>query len=333
MKTTIHSRYLKISLLTVLTFGIFAIYSLPANAQYVRQTDSLDTQRAELRADTDADGDDDDVQVDDTDRAQNYNASRSNRPTTVRDEAEDDDVQVDDTDRAQDYNASRSNKPTTVRDEAEDDDTDDVERANYNNTRSNRATVRSDAIADIDKTSPRIRQIRGIDKATPLLYERIRTSGSLCPVNDCDDINEEQRPDATQRRQALRIEVSGDEVRAASDEAKVEVRRRLQEIDAGNNANDFGIRVAMAAIDNEAITDIVTDDEQTTVRFRTPARIFGIFPAQLSARVEATTEGERVRYPWYAFLASKEDVSSLRELAAEIRANHDSLFAAAVEEE
>jgi len=346
MKTLTNSLLLKVVLAAVLAFGTLFIYTHSVDAQNLRPTDRTTTEQADRsdNGDRDKDGyggtatsddpdfndmDSDEEEIDDgdgvptaTERA-NYNNSSSNRANVV-------DLDTDgDTDADGRADVRRQTDP--------DDDGDGVptatDRANYNNSRSNRANIRSDFPGG-DVAEERIRQLRGIDKSTPLLYQNIRASGSLCPINDCDDEDGDTRPDARDRRQhALRVAVSGDEVRGASEEAKAEVRQRLQGINEINNANDFGIRVALAALDNEKISDIETDDEQTTIRFRSRARIFGFIPAELRARVEATADGERVRYPWYAFLANKDDASSLRELAAEIRADHDRLFFATVEGE
>ncbi|MEX2369335.1 MAG: hypothetical protein WD552_03020 [Candidatus Paceibacterota bacterium] len=356
MKTLTHSLLLKVSLAIVLAFGILFIYTLPAvDAQNLRPAERSTVEQADQteRADSDTGdvegdgyGDSDDV-----DRA-SYNNSRSSRANVVGSDSGDDAVDdgEDDTDRAN-YNNTRSNRSTVVGDEAGDTDADgraDVsrhdpdfndpdddgdgvsdaaERAGYNNSRSNRSTLRAAAIKEIDKSSPTLSRLRGGDKSTPKLIESLRASGLLCPEDRCVATSSDAE------EQILRLRVNAAEVRGASEDAKAEARARLAAADEVNDANDFGLRVAIAALDNESIEDIETDDEQTTVRFRTPARFLGFIPVDLRARVEADSDGERVRYPWYAFLASKEDNSSLRELATQIRADHDRLFFAAIEVE
>lgn len=221
----------------------------------------------------------------------------------------------------------------------------DAENVGYNNSRSNRATVVSDGEEDdqpeqvgrgitkeIDKASPKLIQSLRIDEDSPLLNAgvELRMQGEVCDANDedCDDdgVSTPLSP------QALSIYVSGETVRGWDPDKKAELTRRLQAAGTSTSANDFGLRVAQAAINNDDVTEIETDDESTAVRFNTRMRLFGFIPTQVNATARADADGEvTVDYPWYSFFASKGDGTIFTSLAAELRAAHEAMIS--VEEE
>lgn len=201
----------------------------------------------------------------------------------------------------------------------------------------------SDAAAD-GRTEAEARSTKEIDKASPKLIEAraggesdvslgagVELSGRLCAQSgDCDDADEDVRPGRAEG--ALSVHVSGAEVRGWSAEKKAQVRARLEAISEINSANDFGIETAVAALENENVAEIRSDDEETEVAFDTTMQLFGVIPMEVRAVARAQGDGEaRVEYPWYSFLATKTDASAYANIAARLRAAHD--VAISVEEE
>lgn len=194
------------------------------------------------------------------------------------------------------------------------------------------ANARVNAIKEIDKSSPKVIERLGIDQSSPLLYQgvSVRVRENTCPEGEtCVGNGEEARPDIAE------IRVSGEDVRGWSEEQKEVVRQRLAAADEKNDANDFGIRVASAAVENENVVDIISDEEHTEITYDTRVRLFGFIPTSVRATAQARSNGEaRVSYPWYAFLASKgEDRETFTSLVTELRSAHNAILSISVEEE
>jgi len=185
-------------------------------------------------------------------------------------------------------------------------------------------------VKEIDKASPKLMEARvqSGDKSTPLLYQGLRVRGELCDEGgDCNDDDAEITPEEAENE--LWVRVSGDDLRGMSVEAKTQVQERLRTMTETNTANDFGLRVANAALENEAITEIVTNDEETEVHYRTRLSLFGFIPMNATAVARANTEGEvTVRYPWYRFLSRVSEERTMTDLALELRESHDTLITA-----
>lgn len=207
----------------------------------------------------------------------------------------------------------------------------------YNNNRSNRATVAGDGeedrpeaaaergtIKELDKSSPKLIQALRIAEDSPLMGEGVELylEDEVCEAND-EDCDDDGITDTVSPR-TLSMRVSGETVRGWSPDQKAELARRLQVAGTSTAANDFGLRVAQAAVDNEDVDEIVSDEDVTEVRFRTQMRLLGFIPTRANATARADAGGEvEVDYPWYGFLASKGDSSIFRSLASELRAVHD----------
>lgn len=180
-----------------------------------------------------------------------------------------------------------------------------------------------------DKATPALMEVRAErgDKTTPLLYQGLRVRGELCDESgDCDDDDDDVRPG--EAKGELWIHVSGEEVRGMSAEAKARVQERLSVMgEDTNTANDFGLRVANAALENDTVTEIVTSDTETEVHYTTRLRLFGFIPVSTSAVARANSEGEvSVKYPWYRFLSRVEKDDEMTTLAQNLRASHDALI-------
>jgi len=307
----------------------------------------------ETRAHSDVDAhnvdSDDDGLSDGTDRA-NYNNTRSNRSTIVGDDADtDQDGHVDidvrangdaqpevvENERIQDSNAGITDRPTQERDlpvgdrdadsdsDAIGDGEESTERASYNNSRSNRATVKT---KEIDKASPKLMSTLSIDKSSPLLYEgvSIRAPQVCNEHGDCDDEDPVEPP----TRRNISVQVFGTQVRDWSDEQKAMVHERLATADEVSTANDFGIRVASAAIDNESVIDVKSSPEETEVTYASRVYILGFIPKSVTAVARADTGGEvAVDYPWYGLFSRKGDQTQAKTLVRKLRTAHNALIA------
>jgi len=120
------------------------------------------------------------------------------------------------------------------------------------------------------------------------------------------------------------VSVNGRAVRGWNPETKDAVRARLAAATDRNDANDFGLRVAMHAIDNEEITDIRVGESTASIIFETRLRFLGLIPVTVTAETVAHSNGEvRTSYPWWSFLATKsqsERISVLRDIAVRLAA-------------
>lgn len=205
-----------------------------------------------------------------------------------------------------------------------DDDGDEIPSETQNSTSETEDTPRG---SPINKERP------NYDEISPALYEGINVEEQKfiqCPeTGDCDDDDASVRPGVAQ------VRVSGPDVRNWSEEQKEKARERVEAAGENTTANDFGIRVALAALKNENIVDIESDSESTEITFDTQISLFGFLPTSTLARARAEADGEvRVSYPWYGFLARKgEDREKFSTLVADLRTQHDTLVSISVEEE
>ena len=102
------------------------------------------------------------------------------------------------------------------------------------------------------------------------------------------------------------VRVDGATVRGWDAETKAAVKARLAEADAQNDANDFGLSVAMHAVDHTEIETIEVEDASATVAFKTTLRVFGVIPVRTTASATAKADGTvETSYPWWSFLASR----------------------------
>jgi hypothetical protein len=134
------------------------------------------------------------------------------------------------------------------------------------------------------------------------------------------------------------IEVDGDslrvratEVRTWSEETKAMVRERLAENMERADANDFGLYVALKALDNERILDIRVEEEgndgeelAVEVTYRARLRVFGLFEREAEASAYTAGESERVRTTvralWYVrWFSVNADARLMAEVAKEVK--------------
>lgn len=109
-------------------------------------------------------------------------------------------------------------------------------------------------------------------------------------------------------RGLVSVRVDGATVRGWDAETKAAIRTRLQEANSQNEANDFGLFVAMQAIDHEDIEHIKVEESTATVTFQTRLNFLGFIPVNVTASTIAQSNGEvKTSYPWWSFLAGKSE--------------------------
>ena len=261
--------------------------------------------------DTDTDGDSDDDGLDDgSERAQNHNSSRSNRTTSVA-------------------------APELDTDSDDDGDGvgDGTERANYNNTRSNRSTVRSpegDLDSDDDGDGVPTEAARAErDAASPLLFKLGEGDHDgdgygdptvLAAPGDAPEagylrikgIKGEVEASESGEPRLRRLSVQGDAVRQWSEEERVAFRELRSTLASGTPAY-AGARVAAAVLENDRIESVELDEAGARMQYRAQLRWFGLIPSEQVVSATTAASGQvSIDYPWYSFLASTPDTETIR---------------------
>jgi hypothetical protein len=259
--------------------------------------------------------------------AQNYNSSRSNKPSSIQDDGGDINDEEDPIPPAQDYNAARSNKPTTEQDDGGDIDEDEDPIApaqDYNASRSNRPTsVRDDSD----------------DQTTPYLWQSFRPVGGVEPEDaDSDDDGlsdgeESSAPGAARgfvKFNDIKGEVQVDEETGAPRLSRVAVAARdlrnwtaedrtaftaFRQAVASNTPEAASLRITQHMLDDDRIEEIEANETESHVRYRANLRLFGFIPVEREVEATAQAGGEvEVDYPWYSFLASKPDTAAIKNI-------------------
>ncbi|OGG61831.1 hypothetical protein A3C87_00335 [Candidatus Kaiserbacteria bacterium RIFCSPHIGHO2_02_FULL_49_34] len=192
------------------------------------------------------------------------------------------------------------------------------------------ATLLGDPIPDVDIT---------IDQNTSTGSARAEQAGSGRDTDaDSDGYGDEMRAEGEIGVGFVtRLKVAGVEVRGWDAEQKAAVRAHLATADAKNDANNFGLFVAMQAIDNEMIADITIREKvegeaetQVVVTYETTARFLGIIPRTVNAQVTVQGDGQggitqtrtTLNASWYArvFLWGNTNRAAMEDVATEIHA-------------
>ncbi len=118
------------------------------------------------------------------------------------------------------------------------------------------------------------------------------------------------------------VSVKAVEVRGWDPKTKEEVRAHVAEREGDGNtdgrdwlvrqrtggatASDFGMFVALQALDNESITDITVNEEGVKILHQTTLSLFGFIPIKATVSVLGDGSGSITQtYPWWSFLARK----------------------------
>lgn len=143
-------------------------------------------------------------------------------------------------------------------------------------------------------------------------------------AGDCDDADANTMlPAADGTAQgSMRVTVSGSSVRGWSDEQKAAATQRAQAEARADSAADFGLRVAAAAIADDAVETIVAEENETRVQYRTELQVLGFLPVAVTATARANADGTTdVDLPWYAALSTGSQAAVYSQLAADIHAD------------
>lgn len=125
-------------------------------------------------------------------------------------------------------------------------------------------------------------------------------------LTDGDEAGADSETEITLKPSRASIKVNAAEVRGWDIKTKEAVRARLAEKDTMHNANDFGMFVAMQAVDNEAVTEISVEDTEVVVTYKTQLSVFGFIPVPLEVEARTSSSGEvKTNYPWWSFLARR----------------------------
>ncbi|PIR82614.1 hypothetical protein COU20_01480 [Candidatus Kaiserbacteria bacterium CG10_big_fil_rev_8_21_14_0_10_59_10] len=128
-------------------------------------------------------------------------------------------------------------------------------------------------------------------------------------------------------RAIAELVVTGRTVRGWNPEKKEAISARASVLEKVESAEDFGVYVASVAIEREDIEEIVVAEDHVEIAFSAPVKFLGFIPFAVTARARAGAEMQTsVRYPWYAFLATKTGThgTAATTFATRIKALYDS---------
>ncbi len=131
------------------------------------------------------------------------------------------------------------------------------------------------------------------------------------------------------------LTVLASEVRGWNPETKEAVQARLEANDQNNDANDFGLYVAMHAIENAGIRKIEVEEQEmegevkadVSVEYDATLRFLGFWKRVVPATATVTADGETevtVDAPlWLRLLSVRDDNENYLEVAQDIQAKHE----------
>jgi hypothetical protein len=229
--------------------------------------------------------------------AQDYNSSRSNRPTSVRDGGGDINDEEDPIAPAQNYNSSRSNKPTSVRGNSDDQTTPYL----WQSFRPTNDVEPEDPDSDDDGLSD------GEESSAPGAAR-----GGFIKFGD---IKGEVRVDEeTGTPRLSQVAVAARDLRNWTEEDRAAFTAFRQAV-ASNTPEAASLRITQHMLDDDRIEEIEANETESHVRYRANLRLFGFIPVEREVEATAQAGGEvEVDYPWYSFLASKPDTAAIKNI-------------------
>jgi len=259
---------------------------------------------------------------------QDYNAARSNKPTSVYDgddcddsdercapgaagsadavcDTVDDDCDgdsLDDSQQAQDYNATRSNKPGSVNG---DDDDDGDGLPTEASARVSAQGQLFGAYVSADATTG-TKALKKGDRLSTTDSEN--ASDGKPEFTRFSDIKGEVRIDEeTGRRELSSVAVAAQDLRNWNSDDR-EAFSRLQAAVASNTPEHASLRIAQQVLNNERIEKIEATQTEARVNYRAEMRLFGLIPVEREVEGRARANGAvEIDYPWYRFLSTTPD--------------------------
>lgn len=135
--------------------------------------------------------------------------------------------------------------------------------------------------------------------------------------------------------ESARLEINGVGVRDWNQKTKDAVRAHLEKNDTRNDQNDFGLYVALRAIEKESVRDIVvyerntdaTKDPVVSVDYQTTVKVFGFLKRNVTAHALVfTNDSTDYAYdaPWYVrWFSTKDDQTEFTDVAREVKKKLD----------
>lgn len=216
----------------------------------------------------------------------------------------------DPTERAQDYNAARSNKPTSRADDESTDPDDDGDGV------PTRAGGGRDATTPLLFDVLRRNQENSGDLDAD---GRPEVAASMSGFIKFDDINGEVREDPdTGERRLNSVAVAARDLRnwTTVDRAAF---TRLREAVASNTPEHVSLRITERVLADDRIEEVEATETETRVRYRSSMKLFGFIPMEREVEARADATGEiTIDYPWYRFISRVPDDTTIRTAAKDI---------------
>jgi hypothetical protein len=202
---------------------------------------------------------------------------------------------------------------------------------NHNSSRSNRTSaVAAPGALDSDDDGdgiPMMRTEAVDDKATPLLFDRLRASDNdpvqppiifdapvIFDAIEASVQGEVSTDEETNEPKLTQVSVSAEDMRAWDDDERTAFQQVLAEAPEGT-PEQASLQIAAQALDDERVESLEASETGASARYRARLRLFGIIPIERTVEARTSGEGEvEVDYPWYRFLSSTPDTGAIRDL-------------------
>lgn len=134
--------------------------------------------------------------------------------------------------------------------------------------------------------------------------------------DDEDDNEDEDSSDDKDERDSFDAE----KIRRWSDEEKQAFLETKSEQAAENHAQKRERKVTEKILEDENIESVEGDEDEVEIEYKTSVRLFGFIPMNNRADVKVRADGTvDFDYPWYGFLSTKPNTTSLEKIAQEFR--------------
>jgi hypothetical protein len=211
--------------------------------------------------------------------------------------------------------------------------------ANYNNTRSNRSTVRGPSDGDglDDGTEERVnridwRQLRdprmGLQTAVDNVPENAPARERLLEKLDAVEttvpatMSQQGRLNSTNGGGGgggrIKVAIDASELRNLDEEEREELRE-LRDSFASSTPEYRSLRLAERAISDERIEEVAEDENGTSVSYRARMNLFGFIPVERTVRAQQDIESTEpeIDYPWYRIFATTPDTNRIQSFFSE----------------
>ncbi len=134
------------------------------------------------------------------------------------------------------------------------------------------------------------------------------------------EVTKANASDTAQTRLAA-LQTRGEDVRGWSEEERAAWQEYRATRATSTREERLVEKMVKATQSNERIQSIEADDSEVVVRHKAKIRLFGIFPIERELTSRATASGEvTTNYPWYRFLSRVPDKSAINNTLKELQA-------------